>query len=47
VAAVVGGGVFVDLDEYDARGVEVLLSPIGRDERFRAARGFLPERWGL
>ena len=32
VAGVVGGGVLVDLDEDDARGVEVLLGPVGRDE---------------
>ncbi len=37
VAAVVGGGVFVDLDEHDPVGVQVLLGPVGRDERVCAA----------
>ena len=41
VAAVVGGGVLVDLDEDDAVVVEVLLDPVGGDERGFAAHGFL------
>jgi hypothetical protein len=35
VALLVGGGVDVDLDEADARVAEVLLGPIGVDERAR------------
>jgi hypothetical protein len=37
VALVVGGGVLVDLDKDDAGGVEVVLDPLGGDER--ASRG--------
>jgi hypothetical protein len=29
VAAVIGGGVLVDLDEDDVRGVKIALSPVG------------------
>ena len=32
VAAVVGGGVLVDLDEDHVLGAEVLLGPVGGDE---------------
>ena len=39
VALVVGGGVLVDLDEDDAVGVEVVLDPLGGDERVLAAHG--------
>ena len=39
VAAVVGAGVFVDLDEDDAIGVEVLLSPIGADQDVGTCHG--------
>jgi hypothetical protein len=41
VAAVVGRGVLVDLDEDDARGVQVLLGPVGRDEHVCTAHGVL------
>jgi hypothetical protein len=37
VAAVVGGHVLVDLDEDDARVVQVGLGPVGVDEHVRAA----------
>ena len=40
VALVVGGGVLVDLDEDDAVGVEVVLDPLGGDERVLAAHGW-------
>ena len=39
MAAVVGGGVLVDLDEDHARGVQVFFGPIGRDEHVSAAHG--------
>ncbi len=39
VPAVIGGGVFVDLDEDDPLGVEVLLSPIGADQDIVACHG--------
>jgi len=39
VAAVVGGGVFVDLDEHDTGGLEVLLGPVGRDQGGFATHG--------
>src|SRR3954470_9898155 len=44
VAAVVGGDVFVDLDEHDPGGVQVFLGPIGRDEHVSAAHAVLL-RW--
>src|SRR5205807_6618921 len=44
VAAVVGGGVLVDLDEDHAGPVEVLLGPVGRHE-YRVATHGLPLEW--
>ena len=40
VALVVGRGVLVDLDQDDLRVVEVVLDPLGGDERVLAAHGF-------
>ena len=45
VALVVGGGVLVDLDEDDAVGVEVVLDPLGGDERVLAAHGWCAPCW--
>jgi hypothetical protein len=39
VAAVVGTGVLVDLDEDEAGGPQVVLGPIGRDEHVCATHG--------
>ena len=41
VALLVRGGVFVDLDEYDARVVEVALDPRGVDEYVIAAHAVI------
>jgi len=42
VAAVVGGGVLVDLDEDDAFRAEILLGPVGGDEHVLAAHAMAP-----
>src|SRR5690606_20462847 len=40
LALVVGGGVFVDLDQVDAGGVEVVLDQLDGNERVFAAHGW-------
>ena len=42
VAPVVGGGVFVDLDEDDPVGAQVLLRPVGGDQDVLAAHAVAP-----
>src|SRR5205823_10643418 len=44
VAVVIGAGVLVDFDEDHARGVEILLGPVGRNE-YRVATHGLPLEW--
>ena len=42
VAAVVGAGVLVDLDEDDVGGVEIALGPVGGDQDVGACHGVDP-----
>ena len=42
VAAVVGAGVFVDLDEDDVVGIEIALGPVGGDQDVGACHGVDP-----